>query len=210
MGGLAEARQAQASSRKGRFGRSGRAQLGSVRPAIRFSPSGHPLRSRQQGFPASRFMTHSALPVAAPQGADLDGASPLAEADSTRTPLYGERAIADARLICFDNPRPGRPYEVSIELPEFTCRCPFSGYPDFAVLRLLYQPGPRVLELKAIKLYVNSYRERSISHEEVANRILDDCVAACDPVWMELVADFHPRGNVHTVVRVSHGQRHPC
>ena len=63
----------------------------------------------------------------------------------TQTPLYGERAIAEAELICFDNPRPGRPYEVSIELPEFTCKCPFSGYPDFAVLRLIYQPGPRVV-----------------------------------------------------------------
>ena len=128
----------------------------------------------------------------------------------TATPLYGERAIAEAQLICFDNPRIGRPYEVSIELPEFTCTCPFSGYPDFAVLRLLYQPGPRVLELKALKLYVNAYRDRSISHEEVANRILDDLVDACAPSWMQLEADFNPRGNVHTVVRVSHGERQPC
>ena len=131
-------------------------------------------------------------------------------AETTRTPLYGERAIADAELICFDNPREGRAYEVSIELPEFTCLCPFSGYPDFAVLRLLYQPGPRVVELKAIKLYVNSFRNRTISHEEVANRILDDLVEACDPVWMQLEADFYPRGNVHTVVRVSHGERQSC
>ncbi|MEY3757055.1 MAG: hypothetical protein RLZZ263_209 [Cyanobacteriota bacterium] len=144
------------------------------------------------------------LPVYDPA---MDSAS---QPQQTRTPLYGEREIADAQLICFDNPRPGRPYEVSIELPEFTCKCPFSGYPDFAVLRLLYQPGPRVLELKAIKLYVNSYRDRSISHEEVANRILDDCVAAADPQWMHLEADFHPRGNVHTVVRVSHGTRLAC
>ena len=121
-----------------------------------------------------------------------------------------QRAIAEAELICFDNPRPGRAYEVSIELPEFTCLCPFSGSPDFAVLRLLYQPGPRVLELKAIKLYVNSYRNRAISHEEVANRILDDLVAAADPQWIELVADFSRRGNVHTVVRVSQGTRQPC
>ena len=78
------------------------------------------------------------------------------------------------------------------------------------VLRLIYQPGPRVVELKAIKLYVNSYREQSISHEEVTNRILDDLVAATDPVWMQLEADFNPRGNVHTVVRVSHGSRQPC
>ena len=140
----------------------------------------------------------------------LPAATPAGPAPTTVTPLYGERAIAEAQLICFDNPRPGRAYEVAIELPEFTCTCPFSGYPDFAVLRLLYQPGPRVLELKALKLYVNSYRDRSISHEEVANRILDDLVAACDPSWMELVADFNPRGNVHTVVRVSHGQRQPC
>ena len=129
---------------------------------------------------------------------------------TTRTPLYGERAIAEAELICFDNPRPERPYEVSITLPEFTCKCPFSGYPDFATLRLIYQPGPRVMELKAIKLYVNSYRDRSISHEEVTNRILDDLVEALDPVWMQLEADFNPRGNVHTVVRVSHGSRQPC
>jgi len=136
--------------------------------------------------------------------------TPAASVPATVTPRYGEREIAEAQLICFENPRPGRPYEVTIELPEFTCTCPFSGYPDFAMLRLLYQPGPRVLELKALKLYVNSYRDRSISHEEVANRILDDLVAACDPSWMELVADFNPRGNVHTVVRVSHGQRQPC
>ncbi|MEB3352463.1 MAG: preQ(1) synthase [Cyanobacteriota bacterium] len=136
--------------------------------------------------------------------------APAVGATGTFTPTYGERAIAEGQLICFDNPRPGRVFEVSIELPEFTCKCPFSGYPDFAVLRLLYQPGPRVLELKALKLYVNGYRERSISHEEVANRILDDLVQASEPGWMELVADFNPRGNVHTVVRVSHGSRQPC
>ena len=136
--------------------------------------------------------------------------SPAADSDRTLTPAYGERAIAEAELICFDNPRPGRAYEISIELPEFTCKCPFSGYPDFALLRLIYQPGPRVVELKAIKLYVNSYRDRAISHEEVTNRILDDLVAATEPQWMQLEADFHPRGNVHTVVRVSHGSRLAC
>ncbi|MCP9771335.1 NADPH-dependent 7-cyano-7-deazaguanine reductase QueF [Synechococcus sp. Tobar12-5m-g] len=129
---------------------------------------------------------------------------------ATQTPPYGERLIADAQLICFDNPRPGRPYEVAIELPEFTCKCPFSGYPDFAVLRLIYQPGLRVLELKALKLYVNSWRDRSVSHEEVTNRILDDLAAACQPVWMQLEADFNPRGNVHTVIRVAQGSRQAC
>jgi 7-cyano-7-deazaguanine reductase len=150
-------------------------------------------------------------PVDSPAPASAtETAAQASEAAATIRPAYGERAIAEAQLLCFDNPRPARPYEIAIELPEFTCSCPFSGYPDFAVLRLLYQPGPRVLELKALKLYVNSFRDRAISHEEVANRILDDLVAACDPRWMELQADFNPRGNVHTVVRVSHGVRQPC
>jgi len=139
-----------------------------------------------------------------------DPSATSAGMEQTRTPLYGERTIAEAELICFDNPRPGRAYEIGITLPGFTCKCPFSGYPELATLRLLYQPGPRVMELKAIKLYVNSYRDRSISHEEVTNRILDDFVAACEPVWMQLEADFNPRGNVHTVIRTSHGTRQPC
>ena len=128
----------------------------------------------------------------------------------TSSPLYGERAIAEAELICFDNPNQERPYDISIELPEFTCLCPFSGYPDFATLRLLYQPDRKVLELKAIKLYINSYRNRKISHEQVANQILDDLLEACNPKWMQLEADFNPRGNVHMLVTVCHGQRYSC
>ncbi len=125
----------------------------------------------------------------------------------TITPLYGERAIAESELICFDNPNPDRIYEISIELPEFTCKCPFSGYPDFATLRLCYQPAFKVLELKSIKLYINSFRDRKISHEEVTNLILDDLVTAAEPNWMHLEADFNPRGNVHMVINVSHGKK---
>lgn len=117
---------------------------------------------------------------------------------------YGERAIAEGELITFPNPRPGRRYDVQITLPEFTCKCPFSGYPDFATLYLTYVPNERVVELKAIKLYINSYRDRYISHEEVVNQILDDFVAACDPLEATLKGDFHPRGNVHTVIEVHH------
>ncbi len=120
-------------------------------------------------------------------------------------PLYGERLIAESQLLCFDNPKPERPYEIAIELPEFTCQCPFSGYPDFAVLKLVYQPAKHVLELKALKLYINSYRDKKISHEEVANKIIDDLVEVAKPQWMELEADFNPRGNVHMLVKVSHG-----
>ena len=124
--------------------------------------------------------------------------------------FYGERAIEEAELICFGNPRPNRNYEISIDLPEFACKCPFSGYPDFAKLRLLYQPDQKVLELKAIKLYINSYRDKKISHEEATNQILDDFVKAVEPKWMQLEADFNPRGNVHMIIRVSHGSKNSC
>ncbi len=120
---------------------------------------------------------------------------------------YGERVIAEGELITFPNPRPGRHYDIHITLPEFTCKCPFSGYPDFATLYLSYAPNEKVVELKAIKLYVNSYRDRYISHEEVINQILDDFVAACDPLKVTLKGDFNPRGNVHTVIEVCHQKK---
>ena len=117
---------------------------------------------------------------------------------------YGERAIAEGKLITFPNPRIGRKYDVSITLPEFTCKCPFSGYPDFATIYLTYSPDQTVVELKSIKLYINSYRDRYIPHEEVVNQILDDFVAACDPLEVTVKGDFTPRGNVHTVIEVQH------
>ena len=121
--------------------------------------------------------------------------------------MYGEREIAAGSLICFPNPNSNRDYEISIDFPEFTCKCPFSGYPDFATLRIVYQPDKKVIELKAIKLYLNSFREKKISHEEVTNKIIDDFVEVSAPKWMQLEADFNPRGNVHTIIRVCHGKR---
>ena len=121
--------------------------------------------------------------------------------------MYGERKIESGTLICFPNTTTNRDYEISIDFPEFTCKCPFSGYPDFATLRLIYQPNKKLIELKAIKLYLNSFRDRKISHEEVANKIIDDLVEVSDPKWMQLVADFNPRGNVHTIIKVCHGKR---
>lgn len=127
--------------------------------------------------------------------------SPEVEASSVK---YGEREIAEGKLITFPNPRIGRRYDISITLPEFTCKCPFSGYPDFATIYITYVPNERVVELKAIKLYINSYRDRYISHEESINQILDDFVEACDPLEATIKGDFAPRGNVHTVIEVRH------
>jgi 7-cyano-7-deazaguanine reductase len=117
---------------------------------------------------------------------------------------YGERLIDEGQLITFPNPRVGRRYSIQITLPEFTCKCPFSGYPDFATIYVTYVPDQRVVELKAIKLYINSYRDRYISHEESVNQILDDLVKACDPLEVTIKGDFTPRGNVHTVIEVTH------
>lgn len=121
---------------------------------------------------------------------------------STPEIKYGEREIAEGKLITFPNPRVGRRYQINITLPEFTCKCPFSGYPDFATINITYVPDERVVELKALKLYINSYRDRYISHEESVNQILDDFVEICEPLEVTLKGDFHPRGNVHTVVEV--------
>jgi 7-cyano-7-deazaguanine reductase len=117
---------------------------------------------------------------------------------------YGERVIEEGNLITFPNPRPGRRFDIDITLPEFTCKCPFSGYPDFATIVVHYVPDQKVVELKTIKLYINRYRDRYISHEESINQILDDLVEACDPLEMTIKGDFLPRGNVHTVITVKH------
>jgi 7-cyano-7-deazaguanine reductase len=98
----------------------------------------------------------------------------------------------------------GREIRVRFEMPEFTAICPFSDFPDFAVLRLEYVPNERCVELKSLKLYVNSFREVKIFHEHVVNVILEDFVAACDPLAVELEGDFHVRGNIKTVVRASY------
>ena len=118
--------------------------------------------------------------------------------DSTQRPLYGERIIEESKIICFENPNKKRIYEISIQLPEFTCKCPFSGYPDFAKLNIIYQPNLKVYELKSLKLYINNFRDMKISHEEVVNRIMDDLVNASSPHWIHLNAAFNPSCLLYT------------
>ena len=93
-------------------------------------------------------------------------------------------------------------YKISIELPEFTCLCPRSGYPDFAKIVLEYYPKDFVIELKALKLYINSFRNRKISHEESINEIYSTIKEKINPKKIKVVGDFYPRGNVHTVIIV--------
>lgn len=109
-------------------------------------------------------------------------------------------------LETFPNPNPERDYTIDITCPEFTCLCPRTGQPDFAVISINYVPGDLCLELKALKLYFWSFRDEGAFHEAVINRILDDMVAACRPRRITVTGDFNVRGGLHTVVTASYGE----
>jgi 7-cyano-7-deazaguanine reductase len=115
---------------------------------------------------------------------------------------YGEKAIRGAKLEIWDNPTPERNYEIHITFPEFTCLCPRSGYPDFASIIIKYMPSESVVELKSLKLFLNSFRNTAVSHEEVTNGIYAALERKLKPRFLEVIGDFNPRGNVKTVVRV--------
>lgn len=116
---------------------------------------------------------------------------------------YGKKAISRAKLQKWDNPSPERDYAIDIGFSEFTCLCPRSGYPDFATIKINYVPDKFVVELKSLKLYLNSFRDQSISHEASTNQIFDDLKKLLEPRRLEVTGDFNPRGNVKTVIRVS-------
>ncbi len=110
-------------------------------------------------------------------------------------------------LDTFNYEYAGREIWIEFEMPEFTAICPFSDFPDFATIKLKYVPNERCIELKSLKLYINAFREIKIFHEHVINIILEDFVAACDPLRVELEGDFNVRGNIKTVVRASYTRK---
>ena len=118
---------------------------------------------------------------------------------------YGEKEIkefdVEKDLEIWPN-KNRKNYKISITLPEFTCLCPRSGYPDFATIYIEYIPDEWVVELKAIKLYINSFRDKHISHENSANEIYEVLERKLKPKYMKIVADYNPRGNVHTVIEI--------
>src|SRR5213079_1677351 len=99
---------------------------------------------------------------------------------------------------------PGKEIKINFEILEFTCICPFSDFPDFATIRIEYLPNERCIELKSLKLYINSFRDVKIFHEHVMNVILEDFVNACDALSVEIEGDFNVRGNIKTTVRASY------
>ena len=107
-------------------------------------------------------------------------------------------------LETFANPQPERDYTIRIHIPEFTCLCPKTGQPDFAEMTLEYVPDRHCVELKALKLYIWSFRDQGAFHEAVTNEILGDLVAAVQPRFMRLSAEFNVRGGIYTTVVVEH------
>jgi 7-cyano-7-deazaguanine reductase len=141
------------------------------------------------------------LPTADPQ-------PPTKEAMPKRSDYQPhQKKFLDAALPALevvDNHYADREYLIHFEIPEFTCVCPKTGQPDFATLRVDYVPGARLVELKSLKLYIHGYRDIGVFHEHVANKVLDDLVAAVKPRRARLSADFNVRGGIHTVVTASY------
>jgi 7-cyano-7-deazaguanine reductase len=108
------------------------------------------------------------------------------------------------RLETFPNPAPKRDYRIHMRIPEFTCLCPMTGQPDFATLEIDYVPDRLCVELKSLKLYVWSYRNRGAFHEAVTNAILGDLVRAIAPRYLRLIARFNVRGGIYTTVCAEH------
>ncbi len=109
-------------------------------------------------------------------------------------------------LDTFANPKSERDFLISIRLPEFTCLCPLTGQPDFADMKLEYIPDQTCLELKALKLYIWSYRDEAAFHEAVTNAILDDVVAACAPRYARMTAAFNVRGGTYPTIVTEYRQ----
>jgi 7-cyano-7-deazaguanine reductase len=123
----------------------------------------------------------------------------------------GKRSILTARQIArprtildtFTNPRPGRDYEIKFLFPEFTSVCPVTGQPDFATITVAYVPNRLCVEMKSLKLYFHSYRNKGIFYESVVNAILDDLVAAIKPRRMTVTGQFAVRGGTSASIVAS-------
>jgi 7-cyano-7-deazaguanine reductase len=128
-------------------------------------------------------------------------------AQSRKNELKGSVLEKKARKLEYDKPNPkiletflnkysDRDYEINIKIPEFTCLCPLTGQPDFATIHIRYVPDGKCLESKSLKLYLFSFRNFGEFHEDCVNRILNDCVTASDPRWMEVKGEFNARGGI--------------
>ncbi len=113
--------------------------------------------------------------------------------------------MVDKNLLeTFDNPYPQRDYEILITQPEFTSLCPKTGHPDFGTIKIRYIPDKKCIELKSLKLYLQTYRNEGVFYERLINRILDDLCEILEPRVMKIVGEFTPRGGISTTVTVEY------
>lgn len=117
------------------------------------------------------------------------------------------RNLKTPAIEVWENQYSDREYTIDLENPEFTCICPKTGLPDFAVIKIQYSPRKYCLELKSLKMYFVSYRNIGIFHEHLVNKVLDDLVRACDPRRMEVEIVINPRGGISTTVKAEYKKR---
>jgi 7-cyano-7-deazaguanine reductase len=108
--------------------------------------------------------------------------------------------MTEQKLDLFDNPHPGRDYIIRIKCPEFTSVCPKTGQPDFGEILIEYCPDKLCIELKSLKFYMQSYRNKGIFYEALTNDILDFLVDSSKPRWMKVTANFTPRGGISSEI----------
>ncbi len=120
---------------------------------------------------------------------------------STYEGLQGQiRKLKSPEIEVFENQYPDKEYTINIEIPEFTCICPKTGLPDFALIKIEYSPEKFCVELKSLKVYTISFRSIGIFHENVVNKMLEDFVGAVNPRWAKISGEFNPRGGIKTTV----------
>ncbi len=110
------------------------------------------------------------------------------------------KTMRTPKLDVWINQYPDKEYAITIEIPEFTCICPKTGLPDFAVIKIEYSPDKFCIELKSLKMYTIFFRNVGIFHEHLVNKIMDDFINACKPRWVKMVSEFYPRGGIKTTV----------
>jgi 7-cyano-7-deazaguanine reductase len=119
----------------------------------------------------------------------------------------GVRSLKTPCIEVWENQYSDKCFIVKIDIPEFTCICPKTGLPDFAVILIEYSPKETCVELKSLKEYLMFYRNVGIFHEHFANKLMDDFVKACEPRWVNMITKFNPRGGIGTTVEREYGKR---
>ena len=110
------------------------------------------------------------------------------------------RNLKTPKIEVWKNQYPDKEYVINLEIPEFTCICPKTGLPDFAIIKIEYSPDKYCIELKSFKMYTIFYRNLGIFHEHLINKILEDFIKACCPRWVKILGEFNPRGGIKTTV----------